>query len=164
MTSITAGLSESERDEFLTRMTSAVIKSAKLVAYVASHNDLYYPANAMMCELSDLHTEICTPIHYHVGHNVAGYLPESDDTSIPFESFKAAMTALEDDLTSAWDFAYEVMGEIYDYDYAEYTAARDAMRTATGQDFCTYIPTNPGSAHDIPTALWVQSCSQFGCI
>lgn len=98
--------------------------------------------------------------HYHAGSNVSGYLPMSDDTGYPYETFSDAMSSLEDDLTRAWDSDYSASGEVINKTYSE---AREEMRNASAPAFLTYTPTNFDSEHDIPTAWWVTPCDETDC-
>lgn len=158
---ISATLSIDERQELSARLVSGVIKAGKLAVWSVDDDPRYHSAADMQAELGELHSDLVARVHYHAGRNITGYLPESDDTTYPFESFKAAMTELEDELSAHWDSVYDVLGE--DCDYQAYRAARDDMRTATGPDFLAYVPTNPESAHDLPTAYWINPCSEASC-
>jgi len=93
-------------------------------------------------------------MHWHAGHNVAGYLPESDDAGYPYADWSDALSALREDLERAWDDGTD----------EQYLEAHTAIHGATaGQDFLVYTATNPDSAHDIPTAWWVTSCAEDDC-
>jgi len=48
-----------------------------------------------------------TAMHYHVTHNIPGYLPESEDGAYPLESLAAALSTLADDLARYADDLYE---------------------------------------------------------
>lgn len=107
--------------------------------------------------------------HYHAGHNVSGYLPMSDDTGYPYQTFSDAVSALEDELTRDWDDACDLFNP-FDEDNetvarieSEYNDARQAMREAEAPAFLTYTPTNFDSEHDIPTAWWVTPCDDDEC-
>jgi hypothetical protein len=97
-------------------------------------------------------------IHWHAGHNVAGYLPESDVYTCA--SWREALDALVADLERAWDDADTML----DGD-ARYLEAHTAMHGATeGQDFLTYprptqtpsmtSPPRGGSARAPRTSAW----------
>jgi hypothetical protein len=93
--------------------------------------------------------------HYHAFSNVAGYLPESDDTGYPFDTFSEALSALVSDLEHAWDFD--------DATDEQYLDAHTAMHNATGPEFLTYTATHADSEHDIPTAWQVVPCTDNEC-
>lgn len=90
--------------------------------------------------------------HWHAGHNVAGYLPESDDPCT-YAEWSDALSALVSDLESAWD----------DGDDGEYLPAHCDMHNATsGREFLTY--TLPDREHALPTAWWLTECSETDCM
>jgi hypothetical protein len=94
-----------------------------------------------------------TITHFHAGHNVSGYLPESDEFNA-YETWHGALSALCDDLERAWDDGTD----------AQFLEAHTEIHGATpGQDFLTYTATNPDSDHDLPTAWWVTSCTESEC-
>lgn len=95
--------------------------------------------------------------HWHAGHNIAGYLPESDVSICA--TWDDALSALVSDLEHAWDEA----GTRSNGD-AQYLDAHTAMHAATaGTEFLTYTATHADSEHDIPTAWWITSCTESDC-
>ena len=91
--------------------------------------------------------------HWHCGHNVSGYLPESDEPNT-YEDWSDALSSLVADIEWAWDDGTD----------EQYLDAHCAMHNATsGHDFLTYTTTHLDSAHDIPTAWWVESCQDSKC-
>lgn len=97
-----------------------------------------------------------TNLHWHAGHNVTGYLPESDEPNA-YVTWHDAMDVLVADLEYAWD------GE--DATDEQYLEAHTAMHGATeGEDFLVYTATNPDSDHDIPTAWWITACTEDDCL
>ena len=99
-----------------------------------------------------------TMIHWHAGHNVAGYLPESDEPNV-FETWKDAMDSLVSDLEFAWDGSDAILNGD-----AQFLDAHTSMHGATeGAEFLVYTATHPDSDHDIPTAWWVTPCSEPDC-
>ena len=91
--------------------------------------------------------------HWHAGHNVAGYLPESDD-SYAYSDWSDALSALREDLERAWDDGTD----------EQYLDAHCAMHIATAdQPFLVYTATHADSDHDIPTAWWVTRCTETDC-
>ena len=94
--------------------------------------------------------------HWHAGHNVAGYLPESDDPNA-YATWRDAMDALVSDFERAWDDEYATD--------AQYLDAHTSMHNATeDQDFLVYTATHADSEHDIPTAWWVTACTEDECM
>jgi hypothetical protein len=91
--------------------------------------------------------------HWHAGHNVSGYLPESDP--IYSSEWRGALDAIVWELDSAWDDGTD----------AQYLDAHTAMHAASeGQDFLTYTATHADSDRDIPTAWWITACTDDGCV
>jgi hypothetical protein len=96
-----------------------------------------------------------TTAHWHASHNVSGYLPMSDEPDA-YATWREAMDVLVSDLEFAWDDEQST-----DEQYLE---AHTLMHGATDdQDFLAYTATHPDSAHDIPTAWQVISCTEDEC-
>jgi hypothetical protein len=106
-------------------------------------------------------------VHWHASHNVAGYLPESDDGAYAFASFDEARTALDADM-NRWadglpegeddEEAAEVWRQVQGL--REDLAAVDPASVPDG--WLGYSATN-GGAHDLPTAWQVVMCNHGEC-
>jgi hypothetical protein len=100
--------------------------------------------------------------HWHAGHNIAGYLPESDEAAYRYESWHDAhmsvvtdVEAAQDDADDLPDDAESVREGLLDVHCALHGATEDAP-------FLAYSPTN-GGPHDLPTAWWVSRCDSADC-
>jgi hypothetical protein len=94
-------------------------------------------------------------VHYHYGHNVAGYLPESDvGMTEDFDSAKRAV--IEDMLYRADTEEEETAAE-------NLTNAAEDVNLASGPDLVEYVDENPSSEHSLPVAYWVQVCAEDDC-
>lgn len=101
-------------------------------------------------------------MHYHYGHNVAGYLPESDVFAV--ETAEEARAGLADDLKFERDgLDYAPADEDSQALYDSLGEALDELNTAAdvSQGFSTY--TSDGGEHRIPTAWWIQPCYETDC-
>lgn len=101
-------------------------------------------------------------VHWHAGHNVSGYLPESDDLTV-FDTFADAKAALLADLKWAADDAIDID------DGQRLSALEDAKRRLTDAadtdtEFLACTRTHGDSDYDIPTAWWIQPCDAGECI
>lgn len=97
-----------------------------------------------------------TAIHYHVGHNVPGYLPMDDEPPFPYESFADAKAALIEDIKFA-------EGCEDDEDAAEnFCAAAEVVNLWSGPDSIV-IDDRPGSPHSLGVAYWIIECESWEC-
>ena len=106
--------------------------------------------------------KVLTMAHWSYGHNVSGYVPESD--VICQDGCADALAGLREDLEHERD---SVEGDTGDAELdASYQALYDSLGTALaeldkatpGQPFLAY--TSDGGAHRIPTAWWVDVCAE----
>lgn len=99
--------------------------------------------------------------HFHVVHNVSGYLPESDVADWTYDTFSDARNALLEDMDQAADDAAE--------DDPERAAELDQiiadLRVLPGDSagWLGYTSTHGDSDHDIPTAWQVVACTLAAC-
>jgi hypothetical protein len=100
-------------------------------------------------------------LHYHVGHNTPGYLPESDVSYC--ESAESAKDTLIYDLDYAWD-SYYARGETPDEQCSngsiadEYSAAMEDLKLASVENgWDVYLPTST-SEHDLGCHYWIDAC------
>lgn len=127
---------------------------------------------------ADPHSEECPEheapaVHFHAGHNVAGYMPEADVEC--FATWDEARSFLADELLRAAD-AVESWADEHDCDdipcptYGDECAWMHAQRLRgeaeelkefEGPEFLTY--TNDGGEHTIPTAWWIRPCVEDDC-
>jgi len=97
--------------------------------------------------------------HWSYGHNVSGYVPESD--VIHVDGWENARIGLRDEL----EYERDSLGYAEDDDqraqalWESVTEAIDAVNAATaGQEFLAY--TDDGGQHTIPTAWWINVCAE----
>jgi hypothetical protein len=84
-------------------------------------------------------------MNYAVGHNIAGYMPESDVEI--FEDFDSAKRYLIDEMLRSADYAEtETIAE-------DLTNTAEDVNLWSGPDTC-YVE-EIDSAHCIPTAYWI---------
>jgi hypothetical protein len=91
--------------------------------------------------------------HWHGGHNVSGYVPESDENDA-YRYWQDALSAMRGEFDRAWDDGTD----------EQYLEAHTMIHGASeSQDFLVYTATHPDSDHDIPTAWWVRRCAGPDC-
>ncbi len=96
-------------------------------------------------------------LHYHVGHNTPGYLPESDVSYT--EDAAQAKAILISDLDYAGDFYFDI-GETPDERGIadEYSAAMEDLNLASVENgWDVYLPTST-SEHDLGCHYWITAC------
>jgi hypothetical protein len=94
-------------------------------------------------------------VHYHYGHNTAGYLPESDvGMAEDFDSAKRVV--IEDMLYRADTEEDEAAAE-------NLTHAAEDVNLSTGPELLEYVDVDPSSEHSLPVAYWVQVCAEDDC-
>lgn len=90
-------------------------------------------------------------VHFHYGHNFAGYLPESDIGTA--DTFDDAKRGIIDDMLFAADHEEdETVAE-------RLTSAAEDMNLNSGPDATEYVDID----RSIPVAYWVQACAADDC-
>jgi len=93
--------------------------------------------------------------HFHAGHNVHGYLPESDDTGYVFDTFDDAKRSLIDDILRHADSIAE-----HDADAADALAAvAEDVNLWTGQDYVCADDDTP-----LGRVYWIAACHDSECV
>lgn len=99
--------------------------------------------------------------HYHVGSNIAGYLPEEDGPNYPVIGIDVAKRVLIDDIERIAD-GIQMAGDAWSLDKSDELSGVQQDINLWSEPNTVYVDM-VDSAHCVPTAFWIVECSETEC-